>query len=611
MPSNSNQGSLLALASPDTGWRAPENLPVLDSRFQRLSFDSEWDGVDWHGTSMPVGFSFCLEDRRKFYLPVGHQGGGNLDRNLVRRWMKEQLKGKTLVTLSGKGDIQMTRKFGVDLEAQGCQIREVQHKAALLSDVRRSFAMDDLAFDYLGRRKHEIDRSLIWQLPAYEVGPYAESDALDTLDLDDCLQPKIDAEDLNKVLDLEDSLVYCVCEMERNGVPLNESLLGRWNSQVRKRHERVVMVISDATGLKVNPNSGQDLARLFGFLQLQYPRTEPSEKFPNGQPSFTDDFLKTVKHELIELVREGRGLDSLASKYLSKYAKALRQGVLFYQLHQLKGDEDYGTISGRFSSSKVNIQQVFDPEKQEKKSGSRDYIIRYLFEPSPGKQWIRADASQIEFRLFVHYSRSERLIKIYNENPDVDFHQQAAEMCGVNRKPAKTINFLMLYGGGKDKLAYQLGMSRSGSDSLYEEYNGKFPEMRNLMDEVMGVAKTRGHVKTIMGRRARFPKAERIHSALNRVLQGTAADILKRKLKQIYDLRHQLGLTMRLTVHDEIDGDLEKGANHFEVKRVLEEPLDDLKIRVPILWDVAVGANWGETCTPSQWKKEGWKPSWL
>lgn len=601
-------GSLLSQLAPDTGWRAPQNLPIFDQRYRRIAFDSEWDGVEQD--SKAIGFSFCTETRDKYYLPIGHQGGGNLDRGLVRRWMKEQLRDKELVTLSGKGDIKKTLDFGVDLEAQGCTIREVQHKAALLSDVRRSFKMEDMLFDFLGRHKTEIDRSKIWELPAYEVGPYAENDAEDTLDLDDYLKPRIAAEELNQVLDLEDSLIYCVCEMERNGVPMNVNLLNRWRSQARRRFENIVLMISQQTGLKVNPNSGSDLAQLFGLLQLQYPRTEPSERFPNGQPSFQDDFLKTVHHELVELVREARGLDSLDSKYLSKYFKVLRNNHLYYQLHQLKGDEDYGTISGRFSSSKVNIQQVFDPEKQYRKTGLRDYLVRYLFGPAEGRCWFRADASQIEFRLFVHYSRSKRLIDIYNQNPDVDFHQQAADMTGVGRKPAKTVNFLMLYGGGKDKLAYQLGLSRTASDKLYEEYNDKFPEMRKLMEEVMGVASSRGHVKTIMGRRARFPRSERIHSALNRVLQGTAADYLKRKLLQVYAIRHQLGLTMRLTVHDELDGDLREKESATELKRILEEPLEDLKIRVPLLWDVSTGNSWGECSIPSDWKKEGWVPPW-
>lgn len=589
---NPDQGNLLSQLA-TTDWKPPASLPEFDSRYQRIAFDSEWDGVDWHGDSMPVGFSFATENGDKWYLPVGHKGGGNLDKGLVRRWMNAELKGKTLVTLSGKGDIQMTRKFGVDLEELGCKINEVQHKAALLSDQRRSFKMEDLAWDVLKKRKVDIDRSKIWEYPSSLVGPYAEEDAALTLELDTAYKPMIAAEELNTVLDLEDSLIYCVCEMERNGTPLDVNLLTDWNTKTRRRFERIVSMVLEETGMKVNPNSSIDLARLFDMQGLPYGRTPPTDAFPEGQPSFTDKFLKSVDNEFVALVREARGLDSLRAKYLNKYAKAIRNGILYYQLHQLKGDEDYGTISGRFSSSKVNIQQVFDPERQAEKLGSTDYLVRYLFVPGEGKLWIKADASQIEFRLFVHYSRSARLIKIFNEHPETDFHQQVADMCKILRKPAKNINFGRLFGMGRDKMAAQLGLSRKDSDLLYEAYDEKFPETRDLMNEVMAVAKNRGYVKTILGRRARFPGGERIHSSLNRVIQGTAADILKLKLLAVYNMRKALGFLMRLTVHDELGGDIERKEQAKRIKEVLDEPIAKLGIRVPLPWDVKVGPNWG------------------
>ncbi len=597
---------MLSQVSPDTGWRAPETLPDLSNYHGRIGFDSEWDGTDWHGSSLPVGFSFALENGFKMYLPVGHQGGGNLDKRRVRDWMNRELAGKTLVTCSGKGDIQMTRKFGVDVEAIGCKIREIQYAAALLSDQRRSFALDDLAFDLLGKKKVPIDKSRIWELPAYEVGPYAEEDAQLTLDCDTTLTPKIHAEDLGRVLDLENSLIYCVCEMERNGVPLDVEMLNYWKRSIRQRFESIVTEINRVCGLKVNPNSSHDLAKLFNVLQLAYPRTEPTEKFPIGQPSFTDEFLETIEHDLVAKAREGRGIDSVDSKYVGKYLKEQRGGFLYYQLHQLKGD-DYGTISGRFSSSKVNIQQVFDPERQADKQENRNYLIRYLFKPERGKFWFKADASQIEFRLFVHYSRSQRLIKTFTDTPDVDFHQQVADLCHIERKPAKNINFGKLFGMGRDKMARELGLSRTASDKLFAAYDEKFPETRTLMDEVMGVAKNRGYVKTLLGRRARFPNGERLHSALNRVIQGSAADVLKIKLKQVYDARKDLQLLMRITVHDELDGDIPDPSCAGRIKELLEEPIPELGIRVPLLWDASVGENWGDVSVPKKWKTQGWK----
>lgn len=112
----------------------------------------------------------------------------------------------------------------------------------------------------------------------------------------------------------------------------------------------------------------------------------------------------------------------------------------------------------------------------------------------------------------------------------------------------------------------------------------------------MGVANNRGFVKTLLGRRARFPNGERLHSALNRVIQGSAADILKKKLKQVYDLRHKLNFKMRFTVHDELDGDIDSQEDADKIKAVLEEPIEEFKIRVPLIWETEVGPSWGDCC---------------
>jgi DNA polymerase-1 len=613
-------GSLLSQCSPDTGWRAPEALPYLDSRFKRVGFDIESDGVEWYGRSLPVGYSLALEDGRRFYLPVRHRGGGNLDLGLVKRYCNAELRGKTLVTTGGKFDLQMSRKDGIDLESLGCTIRENQYACALLSDVRRSFSVEDMSQDFLGKGKLDLDRSRIWELPSYEVGPYAEEDAALNLQLDDYFTEQIRKEELDAVLKLENELIFCVCEMERNGAPVNMELLKTWRKRARERVSEIIYKVQTGSGLRVNPNSSGDLAALFGLLNLQYPRTEASPKFPNGQPSFPDSFLRTVRHPLVQLLREARTLDSLESKYLGKYEDGTVGDLLFYQLHQLKSNE-YGTISGRFSSSALNngkvgcnIQQVFDPERQAKKMGYDEavesgdytnvpYLVRNLFCPRPNRVWFKADASQIEFRLFVHYSGSERLIRMYHEaydemrrNPgarDLDFHKVVADICRISRKDGKNINFGMLYGMGKDKMSFQLGRPRFETDAMYQEYNERFPETRTLMDTVMSVAKRRGYVRTILGRRARFPEGERLHSALNRVIQGSAADVMKTKLKDVYNRRKELGLTMRFTVHDELDGDLEDSRMELKVKEVLEAPMEGIPLKIPLVWTTKVGDCWG------------------
>jgi DNA polymerase I-like protein with 3'-5' exonuclease and polymerase domains len=317
---------------------------------------------------------------------------------------------------------------------------------------------------------------------------------------------------------------------------------------------------------------------------------------------------------VVKLAVEARQLDSLLSKYLNKYRKAIGDGdLLRFHMYQLRaGEEDRGTVSGRYSSADVNIQQVYKAERQEEEIGGL-YIIRELFEPDDGFDFFSADASQIEFRLFGHYSGSRKLINAYRENPRQDFHQLVADLFRQPRYQAKNNNFGKLYGMGRRKTALRLGLPCGcgcpdqdfwnndcheadcpavKANAIIDEYDREFPEAKRLMRSAMRLAETRGYVKTLLGRVARFPKKQRLHAALNRVIQGSAADLFKLKLWRLYQERATLGLhKIRLLVHDEVAGDQERDPNK---RRLLEECLaeQEIELKVPILWDTAWGKTW-------------------
>jgi DNA polymerase I-like protein with 3'-5' exonuclease and polymerase domains len=596
----------------DRDWKAPEVLPVLDDRFKRIAFDSEWDGTDVHGSSKVVGFSTSLEDGRDFYFPFGHRGGGNLDKELCLRWARTELKGKILVMAEAKGDIEMMRKEKVDFEELGCSIREIQFGAALLDDTRRSFKLEDMGQDFLGQGKDELDRARIWEYPASRVGPYACRDTRITLEVDDYLTPRIDAEGMSACWQLENDIIYATLDMERNGTRLDVPKLDRWILETGRMSARIHHELLERYNRRINPNSNVDVAWLFEHEGQGYPRTEPSPAYPNGQPSFTDEFLKTLDYDYVALIRGAKTIDSIRSKYLVKYKRAIRNGILRFKLHQMKGD-DYGTISGRYSSSKPNIQQVYAAKKQKKKIGSimthpllelifkdfveKEFIIRELFIPLEGCEWCKADAMQIEFRLFAHYANDPAILAEYEKNPLVDYHVVTQELVRtaieLDRDDAKTYNFGRVYGMGRDKNAAQLGLSRTEADKLYDAYDKLLPAVGKLMRKVMDIAKKRGYVHTYMGRRARFDDGSRgIHSALNRVLQGTAAEVLKMKLKHVYRERKTVGIeALHMVVHDEFDSSIKPGY----AKRYQELlNTQDFTFRVPILWDVSTGPNWSQ-----------------
>jgi DNA polymerase I len=609
------------LTDAESKWRPPEVLPQLDAH-QWIWADTESTGLDLQ-RDRAIGYSYYLADGTRGYVPKGHSGGGNLDGNLVDRWLKKEWAGKDIVLLNAKHDYRMAKNDGIDFEALGCRIHDVSFQAALLDETRHRFNLDQLLMDVLGRHKDSSlkrdEKAHIAEMPAAMVGPYAEQDAQDVHDLDMAMRfgtnskltNSIQSDDLNRVLDLEDSIIYAVCEMEKNGVLIDRPKLERWVKEAEQRFSDIILELYRRVKFRVNPNSGDDMAQLFKYHGLQHPATD------KGAPSFVDDFLETVKNEDVQMALKARRIGSLLSKYLKKYLKAIdKDNVLRYSLHQLRStEESKGTISGRFScaapsrSHGANLQQVIRVKDQIRNIGP-DWIVRELFIPAPGMVWTSSDAKQIEFRLFAHYANSPRINQRYAEDPNVDFHNVVLEMVRVllpefERQAAKTLNFSKVYGAGRDKIAAELRLPRSKSDVFVDTYEEELPEAGRLLNKCSQLATNRGFVKTYLGRLARFKKPSstdkavrmmeeihyKPHSALNRILQGGAGDYMKQKIYEIHQNRKLLEYTERLTVHDETDGDQPPDpAKH----KMMEELLNSQShpFRIPLLWEVGTGANW-------------------
>jgi DNA polymerase-1 len=226
---------------------------------------------------------------------------------------------------------------------------------------------------------------------------------------------------------------------------------------------------------------------------------------------------------------------------------------------------------------------------------------------------VKADAKQIEYRLFGHYANSPAINERYRRNPETDFHEIVQEMIrpfrAIDRQDAKNVNFAKLYGSAAAKLSRMLNISVEEAQELINIYDAAIPEARDLMKKAMSLVKARGYVKTILGRKARFKKVkgpawynpdiiieeyDRIYSALNRAIQGSAADIMKMKLLEVYNNRKLLDFHMFFTVHDDVNGDVGSVEAAKKLEELLNEQIAELKLRIPILWDVSVGENWAE-----------------
>lgn len=618
------QVSLLNGLTERNAWQ-PAAPPDL-SHYDTVQLDAETTGLEWHKTDRPVGWA-VRAGGRSYYLPVAHRGGGNLSEETVREWMRRELRGKRISGLNLRFDLHMARVFGADLTAQGNTFRDVAHSAALLDDHRRGFSLDALAQDYLGIGKLEVGpKDQMQEMPAWQVEPYACRDVELVELLEQAFAPKLAAESLDKVQALEDRVIPAVVDMEANGCPLNEALLAEWLEDSERRLDELLWSISRVVGFQINPDSSDHLARVFKAVG------EPIVAFTaKGAPSFTAVVMKdaATRHAVIQQIYTASKLIDLRNKFLKPYAEVLYNGKLWPSFYQLMTGEG-GTVSGRFSAARPNVQQVLGKDKHKRDYGDLPYLIRALFVPEGGL-WFCADQAQVEYRLAAHFTGSERLISRYRENPRTDYHALVGEMLtphrpSITRTEIKTCNFLKIYGGGPKKLAAQLGVDVEIGYELSDQYDAAFPEMKALLDRAARVAETRGYVKTIYGRRCRFPyiardkmnsmqirdriagcaalsdaelsillsgaKRERTYKALNAVIQGSAADVFKQTLADVYENRKTLGITLRAVVHDEIDGDVESQEHATRIEEFLNE--QRVQLNVPILWEASTGANWAD-----------------
>lgn len=611
------------LGDTDQQPEAPDDFPSLEG-VKEVGFDTETTGLRWWGFDRPVGLSIAWqrpgETAQSRYLPWDHRGGGNHQKAKVREWMLRELRGKKLLGLNLKFDAHMIRA-GFDLNLAddlGCTLGDVGFYAALIDDHRQRFNLETLAQDCLGVGKVPgIDPEQIADLPAWRVAEYARQDARLVVQIMNVQARELDGQDLWKVAAVEDAALPATIEMERNGARIDVERLRRWDRDTDNALTAMLMRLHAEVGFHVSPSSPGDLERLFSHLGVR-----SDEKTEGGAPSYSDAVLARLAQSspVIARVRAAAHLEDLRAKYIVPYARTIgADEILRFSLNQLRSD-NYGTVSGRYSASQpvrgegANVQQVMSTEKQLKmhcptcasakkvdydahveQGHPEAYVIRSLFIPEDGRLLLGSDAKQIEYRIFAHMANSRAILDVFAKNPEADFHQVVCDMVqayqpGFSRKNSKGLNFALLFGAGVGKTAEILGVDDKTAKRLREAYFEAFPEARRLMDLAVETAETRGYVKTVLGRRTRFPGKERTHKALNGAVQGSAADVNKVKLAELYRERHRLGLTMRMTIHDEFVGDVQDREAARQVAALLDT--QSIPFRVPILWDTKTAPNW-------------------
>lgn len=605
---------LVEQAVPTNNWVAPNEFPDLSS-VDTIACDTETRSLDFR-KSKPVGISIAYREDyklKKYYFPFGHSEG-NLDEEKVKRWFCDEMAFHRVVFCNGKFDAHQLWNWGVDLEALGIEICDVQFEAALLDDSPFvKVDLETLSQQYLGVGKVKLrgSKSGMADKPAWAVGEYAEGDAGNTLELDEIMMPMIRSQSLERVLDLENNIIPVVCEIERNGSRVHRETLDKWLILAPKLFSQTITEIHRLTGIGLNPNATESMEALFKHLNLPIPKKHkndnPKEKLVS---SFTAENLMAVGHPVIDLALRAKRVDSVRSRYLEPFLTNLdANNHLYYALHQLKGEDeegkDKGTISGRFSSSgggknensgySFNVQQV---SKKDDEIGE-EFPMREIFICDPKMKYFACDAKQIEYRLFAHFSRAKSVLGAYDKDRDINYHKfiwgmLKAAGSSIDYQQCKNANFARLYGAGPPKMSKMIKVALAQTKEFLKDYDRVLPEAGPYLRSMSDLAGSQGYITTLLGRRARFPGGQRLHKAVNSLIQGSAADIMKMVMLDVYKNRKTLGISkLRQVVHDEQDADVDHDPAFMpKIKDFFDQQRVDLL--VPILWDCGFGSNWKE-----------------
>ena len=608
---------------PKSSWSVPAVFPQF-SETETIAVDLEtYDphlmtcGPGWAtGRGHVVGIGIAT-DNWNGYFPIRHEGGGNLDEGLVLRWLRNTLSSekREVIFHNSLYDVGWLRREGVDVKGK---ILDTIVAAPLVNENRYSYSLDNLGEFYCNEKKDESllqnaalafgvnPKSEMYKLHAKYVGPYGEQDAVLTLKLWKKLKLEIAEQNLEKILDMECRLIPLLLEMRWRGVRVDEEKADTISKQLSLKEQKIMVEIKRQYGSEVNLWANASLQSIFEKNKIWFPRTA------KGMPSFQRDWLEGHDHELPQLIVKARKLNKARTTFIDKMIKDhCFNGRIHAEAHAMRNDRG-GTVSGRFSYSNPNLQQVpaRDPE-----IGN---LIRSLFIPEEGCQWGVFDYSQQEPRLTVHYADQMKLtgaqdaVKLYTEE-NADFHQIVADMANIPRKQAKTINLGLSYGMGKEKLIKELGIDDTEAENLFQQYHANVPFIRALQDQCARVAMDRGYIKTFAGRRCRFDlwesryertlplpleeakekygdnlKRSYTYKALNRLIQGSAADMTKLAMLGLWEE----GIVPHLQVHDEVDISIENTEQANTVARIMENCVE---LAVPLLVDMELGTSWGET----------------
>ena len=629
------------------------------------------------GKGKVCGIALAFKDE-KMYIPIRHRySHQNLDPKITWKRLNKilfQRDDVKKVFHNAMYDVCWIRKES-GLMPKG-PIYDTMVAASIIDENRtgkKRYTLDSLSRDYLGETKYKNDleeisnvddpMSNMHKLSWDQVREYAEQDVSLTLRLWNVFKKEIkkpintgtkNVKTLESIFDLETRLFPCLVEMRFRGVRIDEKRTKTFGKELEDEREKILDQIKKETGVEILLWSADSFEPLLKQQNITDYKVTPK----TGRPSITKLYLESHTNKYLKLIAKARQLDKLHNTFVTSILKYSNKGRIHADINQIRSDQG-GTVTGRFSMSNPNLQQI--PARTEQ--GSK---IRELFLPEENCKWASFDYSQQEPRLVVHYalklkdqdiSGAMDMAERYNKEPDTDFHDMVADMASITRKQAKTINLGLFYGMGKNKLARSLELETEEAKDLFDQYHKRVPFVRQLANSLQKYAEENKQIYTLEDRFCRFnkweprdkywnaeegrfvvqkykddengvkqimeeavpildgideakdyykanrsleqhkqdPFAENFESfcqpaftykALNRLIQGSAADMTKKAMVLLFEE----GIVPHIQIHDELCFSIESEEQAEKIKTIMENAI---KLEVPNKVDYESGPNWG------------------
>ena len=643
-----------------TEWNSPTSFPDLkDHKYIAIDLETKDPSLKSRGSGALigegeiVGIAVAVEGWSGYYS-FGHLEQNHFDEVSVMSWIKDVCAlPATKLFHNAMYDVCWLKAYGVNINGH---IVDTMVMAALVDENKFSYSLNSVSYEWLGEVKDEtalkeaaakagVDpKAEMWKLPDMFVGAYAEKDAELTLKLFKKLSVEIKKQNLTNIFNLETQLFPALIDMKIKGVRVDVEKAHKLKQQLASQEEKLLLEIKKETNLEPQIWAARSIAKVFDKLGLPYARTAASKA-----PSFTKNFLQEHKNPIVNKISKAREINKAHTTFIDTIIKYQYKGRIHADINPIRG-EGGGTVTGRFSYSNPNLQQIPARNKQ------LGPMIRSLFIPESGHKWGCFDYSQQEPRLVVHYAASsqklrneEEVKKIVNEfnNNEVDFHQTVADMADISRTQAKTINLGLFYGMGKAKLQAELGLStKDEAEKLFNKYHDRVPFVKDLMNNTSKDGAASGYIRTLLGRKCRFDKWELneynpgvfsppmteaeareasivkqktkeiekqkykldlgeiteseilksikpnikrafTYKALNKLIQGSAADMTKQAMLNLY----REGIVPHIQIHDELDISVESDKQAKKIIEIMEEAVT---LKIPNKVDYESGDNWGQ-----------------